>query len=52
MKLATFGSRPQIVGMVVIVVLTFAAIWYLANTSATAGVANKLRTFMGLAAVA
>jgi hypothetical protein len=49
MKLATFGTRPQIIGMIVLIVVTFAAIWYLSNVSATAGVANKLRSFMGLA---
>ncbi len=49
MKLASFGTRPQIVGTVAIVILTFAAIWWLSNMGGTAGYANKLRAFMGLA---
>lgn len=52
MKIASFGSRPQVVGIVVIVILTFAAIWFLAKTSGTATWANKLRNFMGLASSA
>lgn len=49
MKLASFGNRPQVVGVVLIVIATFAVIWFASNQRTTAGVANKLRNFMGLA---
>jgi hypothetical protein len=52
MKLASFGSRTQIVGMVIIVIGTLAAIYFLSYTPATSSVANRLRNFMGLASVA